>query len=226
MKEGRDFSLIYHINCHYFDLTEDIAHINSFEEFVDAKEIRRAILFDFLQIGELLRQLSKNFRNKFGCESVDKISSIRDRIVHGYSAIRDDIIYRSLKEQLPGFIDELNAFAKTHYDDTLRLLLGKKANIVVDRPFGTEYQGMILPINCGYLEALTTLDGRFQEAYVLDVREPKKYLAGTVVAVVHQEDGLSDRLVVSPTRKQTPPQEIEEKIGFLEGHSKHVLFVL
>lgn len=56
MKEGRDFSLIYHINCHYFDLTEDIAHINSFEEFVDAKEIRRAILFDFLQIGKLLRQ--------------------------------------------------------------------------------------------------------------------------------------------------------------------------
>ena len=54
MKEGRDFVLVYHINQHYSDLKEDIDGIISPKEFSESKERRRAILFDFLQIGELM----------------------------------------------------------------------------------------------------------------------------------------------------------------------------
>lgn len=65
MKEGRDFSIVKKINTHFNDLSEDLKVINSFEDFINSKERRRAILFDFLQIGELTNQLSKKFKTDF-----------------------------------------------------------------------------------------------------------------------------------------------------------------
>ena len=96
MKEGRDFAIVNKINNHFNDLNEDLKVINSFEDFVNNKERRRAILFDFLQIGELTNQLSKKFKTEFNNKNAFRLIAIRNRIVHGYSTIRDDIIYNTL----------------------------------------------------------------------------------------------------------------------------------
>ena len=65
MKEGRDYSLISHINRHYSGLLETFNSLATFELFVNSKDKRKAILFDFLQIGELFNQLSRQFKDNF-----------------------------------------------------------------------------------------------------------------------------------------------------------------
>ena len=64
-KEEYDFVIIHRINEHYVDLNTDISNINSLELYINQKEKRRAILFDFLQIGKLVNQLSESFISSF-----------------------------------------------------------------------------------------------------------------------------------------------------------------
>ena len=111
MKGNRDFGLIYHINSHFNDLKEDLNHIDTVSDFSSSKEKRRAILFDFLQIVELASQLSESFKNEFNNSDLKLLISIRNRIVHGYATIRDDIVFETLKRELTPFIKEINAFA-------------------------------------------------------------------------------------------------------------------
>ena len=98
MKEDRDFVIVSHINEHYSDLKNDLDTLDSHVMFSNSKDKRRAILFDFLQMGELTNQLSKSFFNNFNNNGAIRLIAIRNRIVHGYSTIRDDLIFFDSKE--------------------------------------------------------------------------------------------------------------------------------
>ena len=106
-KEERDFAILYQINQHNNDLNKDLDGIETLDNFVNADNIRRAILFDFFQIGELLSQLSEPFLKEFNNKHASDLISMRNRIVHGYGSLRDDIIFYTLKNDFPQFIDEL-----------------------------------------------------------------------------------------------------------------------
>ena len=59
MKEGRDFCLINKINNHFFDLKEDFSTFKTLGDYKNGGIKRRAVLFDFLQMGELINQLPR-----------------------------------------------------------------------------------------------------------------------------------------------------------------------
>ena len=223
MKESRDFAIINHINTHYDELREELKKVDSFDMFVNEKETRKAILFDFLQIGELMNQLSKTFKNDFNNDDADKLISIRNRIVHGYSSIRDNIIYTTLKNDLPSFIEDLNVFSHDYYREQLKQLLGKRITVYIDRPVGYIHENIVYPINYGNTEKLTALDGEFQDVYVLDTKEPLDEISGTVVAIIHREDDIEDKLVASLTNKDLSEEEIEEAVFFQEQYFKHTI---
>ena len=75
-------------------LKEDLSSIDSFESFVSNKERRRAILFDFLQIGELTNQLSKPFRESF------KNKELKDLLEDEYRFIQQDIANKTLPQSV------------------------------------------------------------------------------------------------------------------------------
>ena len=81
MKESRDFSCVKIINDHFNDLRSDLILINSCDEFKRSK-YKRGIMFDFLQIGELVNRLSDTFLNNFNNKNVKHVISIRNKIVH------------------------------------------------------------------------------------------------------------------------------------------------
>lgn len=223
MKESRDFAIINHINTHYDELREELKKVTSFDLFINEKETRKAILFDFLQIGELMNQLSIVFKSNFSNKNTDKLISIRNRIVHGYSSIRDDIIYTTLKNDLPSFIEKLNEFSHDCYREQLKQLLGKKITVYIDRPVGYIHKNIVYPINYGSTEKLTALDGEFQDVYVLDIKEPLNEVSGTVVAIIHREDDIEDKLVVSLVDRDVSEEEIEETVFFQEQYFKHTI---
>lgn len=103
---------------------------------------------------------------------------------------------------------------------TLRALLGKRVRAVIDRPVGTRHPKRpetVYPINYGYLEDVLSADGEGADVYVLGSSVPLAVAEGTVIAVVHREDDIEDKLVISvdPTARYTA-KEIEDAIFFQE----------
>lgn len=150
-KPERDFNLIFHINKHYSELIEEFSNINSLESFMDQKHIRKSILFDLFQIGELLNHLSEDFIKEFGEKEILAIINIRNRIVHGYGEVDDDLIYKSIKNQLPDFISRVNRLGQIRYERFTDALIGKEVRLYSDKNNALYYT-----------DAITTLFGTFQ----------------------------------------------------------------
>ena len=223
MKEGRDFSIVFHINEHFKEMQEEFKSLHSFEDFVNSKPLRKAILFDFFQIGELFKQLSDSFKNKFEYEFSNDLIGIRNRIAHGYGSIRDDIIYDSILNGLPDFIDKLNTFAKAFYSQNLMSLLGKKVIVTVDRKINSMHHDIIYELNYGYIEEMTALDGDSQDAYIINETELFDVFEGYVVAIIKRLDDVEDKLVVSKTKDDVNLKDIERQVSFQERFFKHII---
>lgn len=223
MKEGRDFAIIFRINGHYSDLLEDIDQIDSPSAFANSKSKRRSVLFSFMQIGELCNQLSKTFLKTFNNDACTKLISIRNRIVHGYYTISDDIIYDTVKNDLPKLISELNVFSRKYYTACLRNYLGKKVEVYIDRPIGYVHNDIIYKYNYGYIKDLTTLDGEFQDVYVLPDDKPLYSKEGIAIAIIHRLDDTEDKLIVTDKESKLTDEQIEEMISFQEQFFKHII---
>ena len=91
-----------------FDILQSIAEIESYFEdkpkkFEDySKDIRtkRAVERDIEIIGEAINRILKKDKN-FVIENAQKIIGTRNRIVHGYDKISDDLIWSIVINHLP-----------------------------------------------------------------------------------------------------------------------------
>lgn len=118
------------------------------------------------------------------------------------------------------FIEECRA--------TLRALLGKNVSVVIDRKIGTRHPKrphVIYPINYGYLEDVLSADGEGADAYVMGVDEPIERFSGKVIALVHREDDIEDKLVVAPEGASYSVDEIEKAVVFQEESYRHSLIL-
>ncbi len=180
---GRDYYLISHINAHYAELKKAYAEIQTVNSFSNSGSTRKAILFDYFQIGELLNHLSDSFAISFGEDELYKAVSIRNRIVHGYDTIDDEKVFLSIKNDLPSFIDRLNEIALMRYKSAIDNLVGTKVKVLEDVQSGKYYTSKI-----------TTLLGRFQPVIINDASSFFDGNEGIVVDVVRGD--LEDTLVI------------------------------
>lgn len=199
-----DFSIIFHINQHYKDLLYDLKFIKSFEDFTNGNEKRRAILFDFLQIGELLNQLSKEFLNDFNNKHTYDTINIRNRIVHGYGTVDDAIIYNTLKNDFDTFVYELNLFASKRNNSILSELVGKYVEVYIVKDIDEKFSE-------GYIPGLTTLDNSFQKVYVIKPLSlsTKKYKVVKLIKNSQKEN------VLILASKETNLDDLQEYINLL-----------
>ncbi len=172
MKEGRDYSLIYKINKHYSELKDEFKSINTLEEFCNSGTIRKSILMDLLQIGELLNHVSQNFRTLLDIDSVRYAIDIRNVIAHEYAKIDDEQIYETILYNLDPFIENLNNVAKKRYTKSLEALIGKEIKVYIT----SKYDKVFFK---GYSPSLTMLNGEFQIVY-LSMSEEKKVVSAIV----------------------------------------------
>ena len=166
----RDFNLIYHINLHYKDLQQELSTLNSLDDFSCSNFERKATLFDFFQIGELLNHLSDEFCNIFGSKEIYSVVSIRNIIVHGYGSVEDRLVYNSLKNELPSFIKRINNLAESRYGIMTNALIGKMVKVLYDE------NG--LP----YTDRLTSLYGGFQKLIIKDNAE---IIEGKTITIIN-----------------------------------------
>ena len=105
---NKDIQLVYHINKHYNELTEELNLIKTFEEFSSNKIIKKAIILDLIQIGENVNKLSIGFQKNINKMSLKGIIGFRNHLVHGYGTIDDKIVWETIKNYLPNLISEIN----------------------------------------------------------------------------------------------------------------------
>lgn len=102
-----------------------------------------------------------------------------------------------------------------------RKSLGKVVTVTVDHPYGSFHPHLpdvLYPVNYGYASDPISLDGEFQNAWVIGPLEPVETFKGVVSGIVyHKEDGTS-RWIVTPLGQNVDYQKIIDLIGFEEQY--------
>jgi len=97
-----------------YDILQSINEIDSyyenkpriFEEYVSDIKTKRAIERDLEIIGEAANRILKKDKD-FKLDHVEKIIGTRNRIIHGYDKISDDLIWSIVINHLPKLKDEV-----------------------------------------------------------------------------------------------------------------------
>lgn len=76
--------------------------------------------------------------------------------------------------------------------------LGKKVQLVFDRPLGTKHpkHGFLYELNYGYVPDTISPDGEELDAYYLSELVPLEHVEGICIAYVHRENDDDDKLIV------------------------------
>jgi uncharacterized protein with HEPN domain len=78
----------------------------SFEQYVDDTKTKRAIERNLEIIGEAVNRILKKDKN-FTLDNSEKIIGTRNRIIHGYDKVSDDLIWSIVINHLPKLKSEV-----------------------------------------------------------------------------------------------------------------------
>lgn len=105
-------------------------------------------------------------------------------------------------------------------DDVVKInsYLGKRVNVIMDRPLGTRHprHGFIYPINYGYIPNTVSGDGEEVDAYIVGEFEPLETFEGWVVALIHRLNDNEDKLVVRKDKHKYSIEQIKALTEFQE----------
>lgn len=103
-----------------------------------------------------------------------------------------------------------------------RSFLDKVVHIGIDRPIGyVHHKGeydLVYPINYGYIPGVLGGDGEEIDVYLLGVDVPVKEFDAHVIAIVHREDDVEDKLVGAPEGMTFTAEEIAAAVRFQEQY--------
>lgn len=102
-----------------FDIIQSINEIDSyydiksgsFKEYVSDLKTKRAVERNIEIIGEAINRILKKDKD-FKIENAQKIIGTRNRIIHGYDKISDDLIWSILINNLPQLKKEIKKLLK------------------------------------------------------------------------------------------------------------------
>ena len=119
-------------------------------------------------------------------------------------------------------IDESKALARS--------FLGKTVHIEIDRPIGYVHQketySLTYPINYGYIPGVLGGDGEEMDVYLLGVDVPVDEFDAHIIAIVHRENDVEDKLVGVPKGVVLNETEIATAVHFQEQYYRSHIEVL
>ena len=101
-----------------YDIKESIESIEKFlgnkrdfNIYMKDKMLRRAIEREFEIIGEAMNRIDK-IQPDISISSKRQIISMRNRVIHGYDKIDDEIVWGTIVRHLPKLKEEVNSLMK------------------------------------------------------------------------------------------------------------------
>ena len=111
-----------------------------------------------------------------------------------------------------------------------RSFLNKTVHILIDRPIGyvhkKETYSLTYPINYGYIPDVLGGDGEEMDVYLLGVDVPVNEFDARIIAIVHRENDVEDKLVGVPQGLILTKKEIAAAVHFQEQYYRSHIEVL
>ncbi len=82
------------------------------ERFQDDEMVKRAVSMTIINIGELVKNLDMDFREKHPQVPWKAIAGFRDIAAHKYQTLRMEDVYVTAKDELPVLAEEIEAILK------------------------------------------------------------------------------------------------------------------
>ena len=102
MKENKDDQILQHIikYCHQIETTVAYYDVDK-DEFENNFVMQNALSTPIMQIGELVKKLSDNFRKENIHIPWRSIAGMRDRLIHDYLEMDTDIAWEVIATDIP-----------------------------------------------------------------------------------------------------------------------------
>ena len=103
----------------------------------------------------------------------------------------------------------------------MKELLGREICVIIDRPIGShhpKYPDLVYTLNYGYLPGVNSPDGEDVDVYVMGVDYPIDEFRGRVIALIHRNNDIEDKLVVAPRGMVFREEEIVAATDFVERY--------
>ena len=104
----------------------------------------------------------------------------------------------------------------------VRSYLGKTVKIGIDRPIGyihkKEKYFLEYKINYGYVPDVIGGDGEELDVYLLGVDTPVTEFECEIIAIVHRENDVEDKLVGAPVGVRFTEEQVREYVNFQEKY--------
>ena len=110
MKNSKDIQLLKHILEYCKEVEQSVDRIKNVENLASDYFNRNALAMSLVQIGELVRILSDDFKNSHQNIPWRKISGLRNHIIHGYGEIDWDMMWDTSIDDIPNFNEECKRF--------------------------------------------------------------------------------------------------------------------
>lgn len=78
-----------------------------FNKFISEDMIKDAVERNFEIIGEAVKKLPIDFRNKYPNIPFKQIAGMRDKLIHDYFGIDYEIVWKTIKDKLPMFYNDI-----------------------------------------------------------------------------------------------------------------------
>lgn len=85
-----------------------------FDDFAKDTKTIDAVVRNLSIIGEAVKNLPKEIKIKYPQVPWKKISGARDKVIHAYFAIDEDILWKTVKEDLPPFKKQIAKILKEY----------------------------------------------------------------------------------------------------------------
>ncbi len=115
----REFIVDMFLACwKILDYTEDM----TFEEFLSDDKTLDAVVRNIEILGEAVKGISKEFREKYQDIEWNKIARTRDKLIHFYFGVNPEITWRIVKMDIPILLEKLGKIIKERgWEDVLDL---------------------------------------------------------------------------------------------------------
>ncbi len=104
----------------------------------------------------------------------------------------------------------------------VRSYLGRTVRIGIDRPIGyvhkKEKYSLEYKINYGYIPDVFGGDGEELDVYLLGVDVPVEEYECEIIAIVHRENDVEDKLVAAPVGMRFTAEEVRAAVDFQEKY--------
>lgn len=96
--------------------------------------------------------------------------------------------------------------------------LYKKVRVIIDRPLGSKHpkHEIYYPLNYGYIPDTVSGDGEEIDAYIIGEFQPLSEFEGFVIAIIHRNNDVEDKLIVSKNLNKYSKEQIEALVEFQE----------